>query len=541
MTTRIGDAVRSAFDDPLPDPRGAGRPRKRTEGVVKKIVVFMEVHADGDIHFHVAVCLSQSRTWMIVKRTLRQRDHLPSHFSVSHTQFWSVVRYGFIPTLSKPDVDPEPAVWTCESGQWTRDGVEVNLFEESQKPFNANMWKRRREEAEKAAASQPGVKVRRFGKLDLTAVILSEGLTTKAGVLEYVQDRGTEEMQIFVHNHQKQVKEFVKEAQEWAAAREDACAERESDWALLCRKADAECPHGDNCFYRSAAEHFFEANQGTLDMIALAAALRAIIKAGPSKTTRTPLIAGPSNSGKSTIVVPFDDLFGSKKVFHKPALTSSFPLANIVKEKRFLFWDDYRPVDYAQSTVHVATFLALFNGFPFEVKQSGAFNDGNEDFSWNRGCLLTAKSKELWKPYGEVTAEDVEHMKNRMICFTSTAVIKNLKDTQSCACCMARWVRDGAAEADAKCLLNSASVMLPVATTNPPGQDSEKVAGLSDLAIVAQLPGHLVPILEAGLLAEGAVSVKELTLADWQALPAFVQLKPLQQRRVLAAVGQGSS
>ena len=83
--------------------------------------------------------------------------------------------------------------------------------------------------------------------------------------------------------------------------------------------------------------------------------------------------------------------------------------------------------------------------------------------------------------------------------------------------------------------------MLPVPTTNPPGQDSEKVAGLSDLAIVAQLPGHLVPILEAGLLAEGAVSVKELTLADWQALPAFVQLKPLQQRRVLAAVGQGSS
>ena len=142
------------------------------------MVVFKETHADGDVHFHIAVCLSQSRTWRNVKRTLRERDHLPSHFSVSHTQFWSLVRYGYIASVNKPDVDPEPAVWTCASGQWTRDGVELDLYAESQRPFNADMWKRRREEAEKAAACQPGVKVRRFGKLDLTAVILSQNLTT---------------------------------------------------------------------------------------------------------------------------------------------------------------------------------------------------------------------------------------------------------------------------------------------------------------------------------------------------------------------------
>ena len=504
---------------------------------MKKVVVFKEVHADGDVHFHVAVCLSQSRTWQNVKRTLRQRDHLPSHFSVTHTQFWSVVRYGFIPTVNKPDVDPEPAVWTCESGQWTRNGEVLDLFGESQRPFNAVVWRRRREEAEKAAASQPGVKVRRFGKLDLTAIILSEGLTTRASVLEFVQDRGTEDMQIFVHNHQKQIKEFVREAQEWAAAREDARSERETDWALLCRTADAECKHGDKCSYRQAAKEFFEVNKNTLDYVELAAALRAIIVAGPSKTTRTPLIAGPSNSGKSTIVMPFDDLFGSKKVFHKPALGSTFPLANIVKEKRFLFWDDYRPVEFAQETIDVATLLSIFNGFPFEVKQSGAFNDGNEDFSWNRGCLLTAKSKELWKPWGEVTAEDVQHMQNRMLCFTCTAVVRNLRDTVPCACCMARWIRDGAAEADAKSMAQSAAVVLPLAGSNPADKNHEEVDGLSTLATKAHLPAEVVPVLKAELLAEGAVTVRELTVADWQALPAFTQLKPLQQRRLLSVVG----
>lgn len=521
----------------MADPRGAGRPRTKTDGNVRKLIVFKEKHADDDVHFHVAVALEQSRTWKNVKRTLRERDHLPSHFSVSHTQFWSVVRYCHIPTVKKPDVDSEPVMWTYESGRWTwGDEAELDLFAESQRPFNATMWKRRREEAEKAAAVQPGSKVRRFSKLDLTAVILDKGLTTRAAVLEYAQDNGTEEMQLWVHNHQEQVKKLIRDAEEWAAAREEARAERETDWALLCRTADGSCSHGDGCSYRAASRKFFDANKSTLDRVELAAAIRAILVGGPSKTTRTPLIIGPSNSGKSTLVLPFDDLFGAKKVFHKPALGATFPLANIVKEKRFLFWDDYRPVEYAQDTIDVGTFLSLFNGFPFEVKQSGAFNDGNEDFSWKRGCLLTAKAKELWQPWGTVTTEDVDHMKNRLLCFTCTAVVRNLKDTVPCACCMARWIKDGAAEADAQSMMQSAAVQLPVAK----GDHSGRLAGMSAVASQAQLPADTASLLEAEILAEGAVHVKELTPEDWAGLSSFARLKPFQQRRLMSAVSVSS-
>ena len=94
----------------------------------------------------------------------------------------------------------------------------------------------------------------------------------------------------------------------------------------------------------------------------------------------TPLIVGPSNTGKSTLLLPLDDLFGKKHVFHKPALRSKFALRNIMRDKRFLFWDDYRPVEYAQSTVEVSTLLSLFTGHPFEVQVSQSFNDGNPDF-----------------------------------------------------------------------------------------------------------------------------------------------------------------
>ena len=310
----VGEAVRKAFDNPLQGAAG-GRPVSRTDGIVKKVVVFKEAHADGAVHFHVAVALLQPRSWAPAKRTLRERDHLASHWSCCHTQWWSAARYGAIPSLKKPVVDDDP--WTR-----TKDGSEIDLFAESQRPFCAKLWKRRREEAELQAAAGAANKKRRFSKLDLTALILDRNLKTKATVLEYVQDFGTEEMQNFVHNHQGKLKDFIADALEWDEARATAQAERETDWVFMCRTADGACPHGDACPYAQAAKRFFEKNSNCLSRLELATALRSIVMCGPSKTTRTPLIVGPTNTGKSTLLLPFDHLFGFKKVFHKPALGS---------------------------------------------------------------------------------------------------------------------------------------------------------------------------------------------------------------------------
>ena len=107
-------------------------------------------------------------------------------------------------------------------------------------------------------------------------------------------------------------------------------------------------------------------------------------------------LTGHSGAGKSTLLYPFDDLFGPKRVFHKPALGSTFALRNIVKNKRFIFWDDYRPVEFAhKETVPVATFLSLFIGKDTEVQVSQSFNDGNLDVKWPRGVVFTAKEEGL--------------------------------------------------------------------------------------------------------------------------------------------------
>ena len=528
---QVGEAVKLALDDPLVQVGAAGRPRIREDGVVRKLVVFRETHTDGTPHFHVAVKLQQPRRWGSAKATLKARNGLPSHWSSSHTQFWSAIRYGVIPTEKKPVVDAAPY-------QWTHNGEVMDLFDVSQRPFCATMWKRRREQAEKSAAADPTLKKRRFCKLDLTSIIVDKGLQTKVQVLDYVQQCGTDEMQVFVHQHQKYLPDMIADAKEWAAARAEAAAERETDWALVCRTAGSACAHGAQCRYAQAAATFFHLNRHVLDKQALAASLRAVILHGPSKVTRVPLIVGASNTAKSTLVQPFDQLFGKSKVFHKPAMRSSFPLANIRKNKRFLFWDDFRPVEYAQETLPVDTYLSLFQGASFEVALSGAFNDGNEDVEWCRGAVMTAKVEELWDPRPGVTAEDVVHMKNRHDMFRAVAVLPNMRGIAQCAPHMCDWIQTFAIAFDARQVvrpfLGDGAQPGPIASAAE--QPDNLLAGMDRLQTRACLGAQGAISLSDELRAKGAVHVQEVSPDDWQQLYAWQTLGPFEQRRLLSAV-----
>jgi hypothetical protein len=520
----VGTCILDALDNPLVSARG-GRPRTREAGVkvVKKLAVFEEEHASRLPHYHIAVLLFQARGFASAKRTLRERHQLASHWSCSHTQWWSALRYGVIPTLHKSTVDSSPYLWS-------HDGAALDTFAESQRPYCATLWKRRREEAEKEKSAGVPAKRAKFTKLDLTSIILHEDLKSKAAVMEYVQNKGTEAMQTFVSNNQRKLKEFLQDAQEWAAARATAAADRESDWDLLCRTASGPCPHGASCSYAAAARRILEMNTGSLSKEALALSLRAVILKGPSKTTRTPLIVGPTNTGKTTLILPFDKLFGANRVFHKPALGSKFALRNLMNDKRFILWDDYRPVEYAQETIHVATFLSMFTGFPFEVQVSQSFNDGNVDFQWNRGAVLTAKEEGLWKPYGEVSGEDIKHLQARVDIFRCTAKVPSLKDTETCAACMCCWIRDAAAAHDARQVLQQP--LLPLLGA-PHGAS---LVGFSTIAEAAHLSEPAHRALEAELLDQGAIHVAEVGADDWQHLVSWKTLRPFEQRRLLAAL-----
>ena len=517
----LADCIRDSWNNPVNV--GAGRPRQvepdeaEIQEVIDKMVVVREAHASGDVHCHVALKLCKSLRFRPAKAALLQRHHLASHWSCTHTQFWSVVRYVHIPSEAKPDVDQAPFVWT-------REGALLDLFAESQEPFMARAWKRRREDKDKAAEAG-AAKHKPFSKIDLTSIILDKGLLTKAAIMRYAQDHGTAAMQVYVHQQQRRLTEHLQDAMEWAAAREVAATERESDWQLLCRTADGDCAHGDGCGYAAAAQEAFRSNQSVMSQEGLACALRGVIMNGPSKTTPTPLIVGGTNTGKTTLVLPFDQLFGFSRVLHKPALGSKFALRNILKDKRFLLWDDFRPVEYAAETIPTATQLSLFTGLPFEVQVSQSFNDGNIDFEWRHGAVVTAKEEGLWTPRRNVTEEDIRHLQSRFLVFRCTAQVRQLRDVVPCPIHLARWVRDFAAAHDSRSVVQP---LLPIARASAVG-----LSGMEVLAHEAQIPEPVAAALQAQLLELGAVDARELPAAEWATLPAWSLLKPLEQRRVL--------
>ena len=358
--------------------------------------------------------------------------------------------------------------------------------------------------------------------------------------MDYAQQKGTEAMQMWANNHQDQLPKVIADAKAWSAASDEAAAERQTDWELVCKTAEMACKHGGacSCRYAQASEAFFAGNQDILDKEALAAALRAVIISGPTKVTRVPLIEGATSTAKSTLVLPFGQLFRKSRVFHKPAITSSFPLANIRKSKRFLFWDDYRPIQYAQKTIHVSTYLSLFQGEMFEVALSGAFHDGNEDFVWNRGAVMTAKSEGLWEPHGVVTAEDVRHMQSRHVVFRAAAPLPPMQGVEQCAPHMCAWIKAFAEAFDARQVLRpqlggggSAAAAWTRADT-----DGGLIGGMAQLQGQAQLSMVATADLSLELRNLGAVHVREVAAGEWEQLAAWRSLLPFEQRRLLHAV-----
>ena len=239
------------------------------------------------------------------------------------------------------------------------------------------------------------------------------------------------------------------------------------------------------------------------------------------------MLVGPTNSGKSTLVIPFDKLYGTE-VFHKPALGSKFALRNLTFGKRFLFWDDYRPVEYGQCTVPVATFLSCFDGAAFEVQASQSFNDGNIDFTFTGGAVMTGKEKDLWDPKGCVSDEDVRHMLSRVEIFRIAGKPKKLGKVPPCACHMARWIVEAAAASDA------AVVLQPVPLRR--NEDHREIEDWEAFVTAARLEPEDSATIAAELRDLGAVSMTELLEDDWLQLQSLQSLRPLVQRRVLAVV-----
>ena len=414
-------------------------------------------------HFHAAVKLSRACRFAPIKRALQDRHGLPSHFSCTHTEWWSAVRYGYLPTDRKPVVDPTPLVF----------GGPLDLHAESQQPWSAaGHLARRAKAARETPDTQPGARKRcksSFGKHDLVAAILDKGLSTPAAVASFAKASGGAEMQKFVVGlGEAKLKEILQHAQFWDNAEALAAEEKPTEFDRVCQWAGKPCPC-ESCGWAEAAKEFFSRNP-QMGEAEFRHACTLVVKLGPTKVSRVPVISGASNCGKSTMLDPVDRLWGERNVYHLPPLGGSMALSSLaLRSFQCLYWDDFRPLVYCATpakapAVPVTTFLKLFSGQAFEVSVSQSFNNGHSQVRWTKPAFLTAPSEGLWDlPAGSVvSAEDLRHIQSRLHIFTCDAKVPahQMKAIEPCAQCWARWLLE--AEVPVPAQLSSPDILLPI-------------------------------------------------------------------------------
>lgn len=319
-------------------------------------------------------------------------------------------------------------------------------------------------------------------------------------------------MRDYVHKQQARLKEHLQHALEWQDAEEVASFEAESDWSLVQRVAKGRCQCQQQCAWWVAAEAFFERNKASIDRQRVAACFLDVLRFGPAKTRRVPLMTGPTNSGKSTIWNPVDELFGEPYVFHTPAVASC-AFANVaLLPKRFLYLDEFSPVEYtAMPDKHPAfpksTFLKLFQGQSAELQVSQAHNNGHKDIKWNDGIIITAKNEGLWKPMGLISKEDIRHMQARIEQFTATHPVEGkLHDASTCKETFCAWLlSDSAAWANRS---------VPIALSPAVEEQAGAAAGFVEFLKTLAIPAELASTMHREAVALGAAHVRELVADD---------------------------
>ena len=121
------------------DLKRGGRPSSRAF----ELDVYMGVKEGSaeEQHHHAALRLHAAKLrFLPFKLAMRWRHGFATHWSTSHSQLWSAIRYLHCTTEHKKVVDRQPELWT-------RDGRKLNLYDESQEPWQAAAWNRKRETA----------------------------------------------------------------------------------------------------------------------------------------------------------------------------------------------------------------------------------------------------------------------------------------------------------------------------------------------------------------------------------------------------------
>lgn len=402
---------------------------RKKELVFKYMVVFQERHADGEVHYHVALLSLRQFRFVPLKLHLLQHSHLASHWSTKYNGYAAAVAYGYLPRPGKAEkeLDATPHLWANE-------GIHPPLAEASRPPVNAKALAKWREDARQNRAAE-GKAERRIRAVDLWPVVVRENIPADAAgpelLMAWAKRCGGEPMVDFLFTNWAKLPEWV--ARSWKVERVEECIEnyKMTRMEILQGAGARPCICGDR--WRPAATELFRAN-GIRPGDWCSDVLRSL-EHGRKKGTLICHAGQGGNEGKSFLFGPLSAVFGADAVFLSPT-SASFPLLGL-DAGRVVLLDDWR---FNERILSYNMQLLWFEGKPIVIARPQNQFTGHLRYDKDAPIFISTLASDIVAIPDGLKRGDVEMMLKRLRIYQFQAVLVNPVEIKACPRCFAAFL-----------------------------------------------------------------------------------------------------
>ncbi|XP_072021057.1 uncharacterized protein [Amphiura filiformis] len=303
----------------------------RTPSQVLQWVCAQEEHADGGLHYHMAIKLDRLQRWLRVKHNLEETHEIVVHFSSTHVNYYTAWQYttkedvDFIQSLDHPVLANPPntqaaleALTQQEPGRRRKRKARLSSYEVGEIAVDNNLKNR----------------------LQLLAFANAQKFNGKTDLAEFILNRG-----------KKVVDEVLTTA--WEMAGSEAALERAKlrRVDILSESLEGECVDGCGQQWLEQALDILQRNQ--IDKEEFCGAVKYLLTEGRGKY-RNIMITGPTNCGKSFMLQPLTTIY---RAFANPATTTYAWIG--AAEAEVILLNDFR---WNQQIIAWSDFLLLLEG-----------------------------------------------------------------------------------------------------------------------------------------------------------------------------------
>ena len=399
--------------------------------VFLSMVVFLEHHRSGEVHYHVALLADRCFRFLPFKRFLLTNHGLATHWSCSHDSYATCVAYGYVPSPKKVQTELDPSPYT-----WAHSGSHPPLSEASRIP-TTTLALAKRLEASRLKQAELGKAEKRFRDVDLWPIVIKENILAESStcaeqVMAYAKRCGGPGMVDYVFQNWSRIKELV--ARSWAAEKVEnhVALHAKSRTQLLEAAAAQDC----NCQgrWRNSAMELFAAN--AIAPEEWCQAMMTAMKQGRSKGNLVCHAGREGNEGKSFLFQPLAGVFGADKVFGTPP-KSAFPLLDL-ENARVVLLDDWR---FNESIISYNLQLLWFEGKPIVISRPQNMHAGHLRYTKDDPVFITTLETDIHALKGKLQQGDIDMMLKRLRVFRFHRKLERPDATiPPCSCCFSKLV-----------------------------------------------------------------------------------------------------